>query len=400
MSSTFPNPFDLAARQYDLDRSRMGGSPVLLARKLKKLAASPLSFFRGSARLYFEILAEHRELRLSGGPSGYVVGDMHLENVGAYSTDDGDVVFDLNDFDDAGAGPLWIDTQRLAVSVLLAGRSFQASAPQAVSLVDELLDAYDAAFAGRRAPPVPAVVADLLKQAGRRTRTALLDRRAPRQAGRRRFVRGKRYLDLSRKERAAMPGLVGDYVRALGPRAPKHAGSWTLVDAAWRVAGNGSLGLRRYALVVIDGKGTERIFELKEASAPPFEERGGGGEDPSLRVVTAARALTTAPPRQLAALGATPLGSLFGRKLCPEEDKLDLSRLRVGAELSAAVRVVGDRLGRAHARTARTHSARPVSRDQLVDRAVVLGGIFEAVYLAHARAGGRRLRDRRGVIIR
>lgn len=390
MPSMFPNPFDLAARQHDLDRSRMRGAPVLLARKLKKMAASPLAFFRGSAGLYFELLAAHRDLRVSGGPSGCIVGDMHLENVGAYSTDDGDVVFDLNDFDDAGAGPLWIDTQRLAVSVLLAGRSFHASGAESLSLVDELLDAYDAAFAGRRSPPVPSVIADLLRRAGRRTRTALLDRRAPRQGGRRRFIRGKRYLDLSRKELAAMPALVEAYVRALGPRAPKHARSWTLVDAAWRVAGNGSLGLRRFAFVVIDAKGTERIFELKAAVAPPIERIAGQGrEDPSRRVVTAAEALLPRPPRQLAALGETPWGSLVGRKLCPEEDKLDLSRLSVGAELSAAVSLVGDRLGRAHARTVGKGGAPLVDRGQLVDRAVVLGGVFEAVYLAHARARRR-----------
>jgi hypothetical protein len=109
-------------------------------------------------------------------------------------------------------------------------------------------------------------------------------------------------------------------------------------------------------------------------------------QDPSQRVVDAAAALVSHPPRQMSALGATPLGSLVGRKLCPEEDKLDLSRLSVGDELSAAVRVVGDRLGRAHARGVRKDGARPVSRDHILDRAVALGGIFEAVYLAHARA--------------
>ncbi len=384
------HPFELADRQSELDQHVAGHTPDLLARKVKKITASPLGFFRGSARLFYEIIAHEKDLALDGGPTGYVVGDMHLENVGAYRTDSDDVVFDLNDFDDAMIAPLWVDRMRVAVSVLLAARAFQATAVESLALVDELLDAYDEAFQGGPLPPFPKPITDLVERAGRRTRKELLDMRAPIDHGRRRFVVGERYLALSAAEAEILPALMDAYRGALGERAPKHAASWTLVDAAQRIAGTGSLGRRRIAFLIADGAGTERIFELKEAAPPSGEALFGPcSAEPAQRVTTAANALVISPPRQLVALPPTPLGSFIGRKLCPEEDKLDLSRLSVGPKLSSVARVVGALLGRAHRKDV---GPQPLSadRDALLDRAVHLAGIFESVYLAFCRRATRK----------
>src|SRR5688500_18828651 len=96
------DPFELASRQIELDREATQRHALLFDRKKKKLQASPLGFFRGSARLFWEIVAARPELGLELPGRGWVVGDMHLENVGAYRTDTDEVVFHLNDFDDAG----------------------------------------------------------------------------------------------------------------------------------------------------------------------------------------------------------------------------------------------------------------------------------------------------------
>ncbi len=379
--------YELAQRQLEIDREILADRSLLALRKQKRLTQSPLGFFRGSAPLFYELLSREPALALPDGDVGYVVGDMHIENVGAYRTDSDSVTFDLNDFDDAARAPLWVDRLRLAVSVLLAGRSFDATAPECLTLVSDLLTAYDDALTGAVLPELPKPVVALIDAAGRRTRKQLLDMRAPPSGGQRRFTRGDRYSDLRQEELAAVSALVEQYRRALGDRAPQHAARWRLVDAAYRVAGTGSLGRRRIALLVADADGTERIFELKEA-APSSCERlvGPSGVEPSLRVVSAARALVASPPRQLAALGATPLGSLIGRKLCPEEDKLDLARLSVGPKLAGVARVVGALLGQAHRRDASPAALSPVGdHEDLIDRAVSIAGVMEAVYLAYAR---------------
>lgn len=380
-----PDPFELAERQIELDREVAGHRPELLARKVKRLTSSPLGFFRGSARLFYEILADNKSLTLDEGPTGQVVGDMHLENVGAYRTDTDDVVFDLNDFDDATTAPIWVDKLRLAVSVLLAGRSFQATAVESLTLTTELLTAYDEAADGGPEPALPKPIVDLCERSRKRSRKELLDMRAPVAAGRRHFARGDRYLELELRETECLPSLIDAYRSALGVRMPAHATSWRLVDAAHRIAGNGSLGRRRIAFLVADDSGTDRLFELKEAAPAAAEALlGPSPVEPAHRVVKAATSLVRSPPRQLAALEPSPIGSFIGRKLCPEEDKLDLARLSVGPKLSNVARVVGDVLGRAHRRDVGPFEL-PRDRPELLDRAVYLAGIFEAAYLAFSR---------------
>lgn len=393
MASAFDS-FDLAARQNALDREATARMPQLFARKRRKLLAGPLGLLRGSAPLFYEILRADPDLAAGPEGDGHLVGDMHIENVGAVRTDADDVRFDLNDFDDAAIAAWRFDVVRLATSVLLAGRYFRATASESLALVDAVLQAYvQAAFFGVAAPPQPQPVRELCEHAKKRSRKDLLDERAPGAKGRRAFIRGDRYLELDGKIAAAVPGLVASYVEALGPRAPNHAREWKVVDAAQRVAGTGSLGKRRIAVLVADGRGTERIFELKEAGPSalgPWNRLEAASD--AERVVAGARALVREPTRQLVALPPSEHGSFIGRKLCPEEDKLDLARLQVGERLSSVARTVGHVLGAAHARGATQPPTRPWTADDLsalTDRAVRLAGIHESVYLAYARLATR-----------
>jgi uncharacterized protein (DUF2252 family) len=222
-----PDPFELARRQVAIDDRGIADGGYR-SRKQKKLCSSPLGFFRGSARLFYEVLAAEPALRLESGTSGPIVGDMHLENVGAYKTDGDELTFDLNDFDDATNGPHWLDTLRLSVSVLLAGRSFQASGPESLALAAELLRAYSAELALEEtplsAPPIARAmavkpIAELCERARKRSRKELLDMRAPLVAGQRRFARGDRYGDLTASEAAHVGAVIEAYVTALGDRA-------------------------------------------------------------------------------------------------------------------------------------------------------------------------------------
>lgn len=48
------------------------------------MLASPHAFLRGAAPLFYEILAARPDLAAGPPGEGWIVGDMHLENVGAY----------------------------------------------------------------------------------------------------------------------------------------------------------------------------------------------------------------------------------------------------------------------------------------------------------------------------
>jgi len=391
-------PFFLAERQRELEHAATARFPHLYERKQQRLLLSPHSFLRGSAPLFYEILAARPDLAEGPAGEGWIVGDMHLENVGAYQTDKkGQVVFNLNDFDDASIGPLFLDVLRLSTSVLLAGRTFQCSGGESIALAETMMSAYHkGAWDPAPPPPVPAGIAAMVERAARRTRVSLLDGRAPTGTdGKRRFVRGERYFDLPGELVTEIPNLIGAYLTALGERAPGHAASWVIEDIALRIAGTGSLGVTRIAVLVRDKDGDERIVELKESHATAtralFSPPVGRWQSDAERVVAGARALVGDPPRQLAAV-TTATHSFAVRKLFPQEDKLRLDDLRAGTKLDGVAATIGHLLGRAHARGATSLKATPWSEAEtaaVIDHAVELAGIFESVYLACVRGGAR-----------
>ena len=85
-------------------------------------------------------------------------------------------------------------------------------------------------------------------------------------------------------------------------------------------------------------------------------------------------------------VGATKLRgeSMFVRRLMPQEDKLDLTHIAHG-DLAALASTLGALLGRAHRRGSTKLPPKPWSpgaRAAIVDHAITLAGIHEAVYLS------------------
>ena len=392
-------PEALAERQLVSDRERTRRFPALFTRKLLRMSGSPLAYLRGAAPLYYDLLRTRPELAAGPDGEGWITGDMHLENVGAYratplgadepkDAPDRKVRFDLNDFDDAVIGPWRLDVLRLATSLLLGGRELGATGLVALELCDRLLEAWArSAFDGAPLPAQPPAVVALCEQVHARSKSALLASRTVVLDGKRRFVRGARYADLAPEVVAAVPAAFEGYLASLRPEDRPHKGSFEILDCALRIAGTGSLGGLRVAVLVV-GKGGEDggwIFDMKEQGEPSAASLlGAPVGDPAERVATAFRATVERPMRMIGttrlAFGDVPL---FVRKLSPQEDKLNLRRLRA-AELPELATYLGALVGAGHARAATRTSARWTTSDLAALRAnaIALAGIHEAVYLA------------------
>ncbi len=394
------DPVRLARRQLEFDRQRTLRSPHLFAHKRERMVTSPLAFLRGSAPLFYELLERHPVLADGPPGEGWLVGDAHLENFGAYragalslreskKTRDAErIVFDLNDFDDAVVGPWRFDVLRLIVSLVLGSREMGSHGPGALALCDELLDAYVGAVFHRKRPPAPAAaVTALIDRVRMRTRKQLLDARTSIVDGKRRFVRGARYSELSPKLRAKAERAFAKYAGRLSGAARPPEDALEVIDAAFRVAGTGSLGCLRIA-VLVRGKGGDDgawVFDMKEEDTPSAERIVRPPRlAPADRVETAFRACVAQPPGMI---GTTKLrdSSMFVRRLAPQEDKLDLTKL--GPEdLEPLARYLGALLGGAHRRSAKRMPKKPWAREQregLLDHAIALAGLHEAAYLAY-----------------
>ncbi|MEJ0083778.1 MAG: DUF2252 family protein [Puia sp.] len=83
-----------------------GRIPDMLRVKYNLMEGDAFRFFRGTNHLFFEDLASHNPLPPS--PISWLCGDLHLENFGSFKGDNRLVYFDVNDFDDALLGPLFM----------------------------------------------------------------------------------------------------------------------------------------------------------------------------------------------------------------------------------------------------------------------------------------------------
>lgn len=90
----------------------------LVPLRVGRMASGPFTFYRGTAGLMAADLADGPV----SGVHAQLCGDAHAANFGLYGTSRGEIVMDINDFDETIAGPWEWDLERLAASLVLAGR--------------------------------------------------------------------------------------------------------------------------------------------------------------------------------------------------------------------------------------------------------------------------------------
>lgn len=100
-----------------LKANSAGRVEALVPLRYGRMSVSPFTFFRGSAVLQAHDLAG----TVNTGIILPLCGDAHLSNFGGFATPERQLVFDLNDFDEAAPGPWEWDLKRLVASFAVAG---------------------------------------------------------------------------------------------------------------------------------------------------------------------------------------------------------------------------------------------------------------------------------------
>ena len=367
------------------------------------MTASPLALLRGAAPIFYELLERHPTLAEGPPGEGWLVGDAHLENFGAYragplslgetpeTRKKESVVFDLNDFDDAFVGPWRFDVLRLTTSLVLVGREIGTDGAETLDLCEALLESYaHSAFDGKKAPSPPAPVVELVDKVRTRTRKELLDARTTVARGVRKFVRGARYEALKPKLRTRAEKAFAKYIKRSDDASKVPAEAFDVQDAAFRVAGTGSLGSLRIALLLRGKGGADGawVFDMKEEDTPSASCVVRPPKlDPADRVYAAVQACLARPPRMAGPARLHGM-SMLVRRLSPQEDKLDWTRLKRD-DLEPLARHLGALLGMAHKRAAKRPPKKEwdaKDRAGILTRAIALAGAHEAMYLAYCGA--------------
>jgi uncharacterized protein (DUF2252 family) len=118
--------------------SNVGRVARLVPVRIGRMTATPFAFLRGAAG----VMAEDFSGLPATGITPVICGDAHLGNFGFYASPERDLVFDLNDFDEAHPGAWEWDLRRLIASVHVAGRQNGASEEECGDAVKRCVRSY------------------------------------------------------------------------------------------------------------------------------------------------------------------------------------------------------------------------------------------------------------------
>jgi len=93
-----------------------------LALKAVRLADDPFTFLRGTFYRWMQLFPEVCK-KIANAPTVLAVGDLHAANFGTWRNARDELVWGINDFDEAALLPYTVDLTRLAASVELASES-------------------------------------------------------------------------------------------------------------------------------------------------------------------------------------------------------------------------------------------------------------------------------------
>ncbi len=333
-------------------RFNEGRKPELVRLKYRRMDANLFAFFRGTDHLF--AAAWPGLAPVDPGPSILISGDLHLENFGAYRAEDGDFLFDINDFDEALVGPCSLDLIRCSTSILLAAQVWGLSPIQAMRMVLGYLDRYRRTIVeevnGCHIDRVSLAdefgpIEDLLGDCSLGTQARLLDHVTRLDKSGARSIRRSdgKLPPIGKSKAAAVVEAVEGYGRSIG-----QEDAYKVVDVSARIAGIGSLGMPRY-IALVEGDGSpdgNRLLDIKATGPSSLigctrAEQPADWTDDARRVVDAQRQLQAKPT---AVLDVVRVGAddFRLREMIPEENRASLDRLRrKPSKLRHAVEIAG-----------------------------------------------------------
>ncbi len=237
----------------------------LLKFKYREMRSDIFAFFRGTCHLFYQDWPENSPL--NEAPAVWVCGDLHLENFGSYKGDNRLVYFDINDFDESALAPCTWDLARLLTSLIVGSHTLGINKSEALTLGNEFLNTYMSTLAKGQArfietETAQGLVKELLESLKKRDRKDFLNLHAEKKNGKRSLIiDNKHTLNCEEAQREKITALMAAW--AGNQPQPEF---FKLLDVAKRIAGNGSLGVSRY-LLLVEGKGSPNhnyLLNLKQ----------------------------------------------------------------------------------------------------------------------------------------
>ncbi|HEY9004119.1 MAG TPA: DUF2252 family protein [Mucilaginibacter sp.] len=240
--------------------------PDIVQLKFVGMAENVYRFYRGTCHLFYEDFckAEH----IPDSPLTWICGDLHMENYGSYKGDNRLVYFDLNDFDESVLAPCLWEVSRMVTSIFIAFDNLGIKAEKAAKMAEAYLKTYSARLATGKALSIDpriasGIVCTFLTNADERKQKDLVKKLTIQKKHRLCLATDERHFSIEDKiYKKELSRFFGHWMES---SMVKEYG-YEVVDCVFRIAGTGSIGVKRYMFLLESKKnGKYLLVDMKQA---------------------------------------------------------------------------------------------------------------------------------------
>jgi uncharacterized protein (DUF2252 family) len=336
-----------------------------LARKVGRLAGTPFGFLRGTYHLFaFDITRGAFRKSSMLKSSGPIVADLHTENFGTFRSITNEIVYDINDFDETTTGLYEWDLWRLGTGISIAAYDAGLSIGEGVNAVEIMVRSYLSILARmenvkKRSAFVDVeytkAIRSLLNVAVDKSRAEFLKTLVEQREPGKFVIRASyKYIAISAAERAEIQRALPRYLNTCIAPPKATPARYPLQDAAFRFAGSGSLGRKRYALLLGKGRSepetfeTLRFIEWKDALDSSLDSQEPcAGKRRAAELIDATLAFQVRPKRYLGYVNAFG-GPMQAREIGANDCRFDHRQFTTVAHFRSACEVFGSITARVH----------------------------------------------------
>lgn len=274
--------------------------PGMLRVKYEAMAENAFRFYRATCHLFYEELSK---IDIPASPLTWICGDLHLENYGSYKAGNRLIYFDLNDFDEAVLAPALWEVIRLLVSIYLAFDVLGIEEEKAANMAALFLRSYAATLANGKAVCIDprtakGIVRSFLGKAKRSSYPDLLHKRTEKQKNDMHLsLKDERHSKVKKVLKKALKAHIGEWIKTSedGPF------NYKVVDVVFRLAGTGSLGVKRYLFLLksTNIKDKYLLLDMKQsfpsALSPYVQTHQPAWDSEASRIITIQKRMQNVP---------------------------------------------------------------------------------------------------------
>jgi uncharacterized protein (DUF2252 family) len=237
----------ISERIVAFNRNRI---PEMVRFKYEFMKENLFRFYRGTDHIFYEDLSQAEGFPDS--PASWICGDLHLENFGTYKSDNRQIYFDLNDFDEAILAPSLWEVVRMTTSIFIAFDTLKIEEIKALRMAQLFLKTIGEKFAAGKPSYIErntakGIVKEFLRAVNKRKQQDILSRKTVVKKNKLQILLDDpKHLKLDKDLKKELAGHIKHWLKT-DENSPYN---YKVIDAVFRLAGTGSIGMKRYAVLL------------------------------------------------------------------------------------------------------------------------------------------------------